>query len=193
MTAASYKSTISADVLHVFVLAGLLSAAKVSELTEEMLADAIMDRAIVDASKYDLGSFEAEVSKLCVEKTDNCHSVFNQVCTMVLKYKKLLTSHGSTTFLDKQVKISVQHALQILPHTVFRKRMELTLRLRKDEFKANFTAFILECVKEAEEIDHQDIARHAEDPRTEAFTVPAVSNSVQSRRSFLLKKAQKGV
>ena len=165
MTPASQKSTISPDVLHVFVLAGSITASSVANLDDPMLRTAIESLAVVEPAKYDLGSFEIEVAKLCIEKSDKAETLCSQVWAIILKYQKLLTSHGYSNFLEKQAKIAVQHVLQILPNGTLRKRMALNLRLRKEELQADFTKFVRECANEAEAIDRHEIARRAEDPR----------------------------
>ena len=154
-----------------FVLAGWVEAAKVSDLDDAMLSKAIKAHAVVESSKYDLGAFELDVAKLIIENSDNCVTLSSKAWNMVLKYQKLLSKHGYTNFLAKQSKIAVLHILQVPPNATLRKRMALNLRLRKEELEADFTKFVRVCASEADAIERQEIARRAEDPRADVAAV----------------------
>lgn len=192
ISATSYKSSVSLDVQHLFILAGWVSASKVSELTEQLIKGCIDERAVVEPSKYDLARLETEISKLVLDDSEKQANLSNQVLSMVLKYKKLLTSFGYEDFESKQAKLSVEHVLNILPNATLRKRMALNLRLRKDELEEDFRKFVQECGTEAEAIERHEVVKKIEDPASSfEWSKPRLGDQNVGRTILRGKKMQK--
>lgn len=139
-----------------FVSAQWVYVSSVDDITEDHLKASIEERAKVNPGDYDLAQIEKGICKICMDRS--VKTLEMQVWQLGLQYATKLEEIGYSKVIQMQPKLAIGHILRRISHLQLRKRMKLTLKLRKEEFKKDYQLFMRETAKEARALDRHDAA-----------------------------------
>ncbi|PXF40026.1 hypothetical protein BWQ96_10260 [Gracilariopsis chorda] len=143
-----------------FVTACWVPVESVEDITEQHLRQCVEERARVNPEEYDLAQIERDLKYVRMDKITKSNSLEMQVLRLGLKYSTTLENLGYSEFIEKQPQLAVEHVIERVTLEQLRKRMLLTIKLRKEEgFKKNYKAVMRELVKEAKQIDRHETAK----------------------------------
>eukprot|EP00171_Calliarthron_tuberculosum_P002686 IDg2686t1 len=154
----TYRSSIPKPMLELFLLANWVSATKLEDITEDHLRACVTERSRVDPADYDLARIERELRDVKLERSGDNTGLRSQVWRLCLKYMTTLEKCGYDEFVQKQPKLAIHHILKRIAHGGLKKRILLTMQLRKAEFEKDFSLFIRELAREADVFDRHEVA-----------------------------------
>lgn len=186
--ATSYRNSIEKPILDIFITAQWVPVSSVEDIAEAHLKTCIEERAKIKPEDYDLAQIEKGVSKIRMEKSQK--SLEMQVWRLGLQYATKLEDLGYSTFIASQPKLAIGHILKRLSHEQLRKRMKLTLKLRKKELKNNYQLFLRETAQEARALDRHDAANAFEESKSDSDIdkAPGSNNPSSNRTKTRTKK-----
>ncbi|PXF44743.1 hypothetical protein BWQ96_05502 [Gracilariopsis chorda] len=156
----TYWNSITKPVLDIFVTACWVPVESVEDITEQHLRQCVEEPAQVNPEEYNLAQIERDLKYVRMDKNTKSNSLEMQVLRLGLKYSTTLENLGYSEFIEKQPQLAVEHVIKRVTHEQLRKRMLLTIKLRKEEgFKKNYKAFMRELLKEAKQIDRHEAAK----------------------------------
>lgn len=155
----SYRYSIDESVLDLFVLSSWIEAAFMEEITEEQVKGVVENRSKVSEDQYDLGKIERVIQNTKLQKPSKGSGLENQVWQRCLKYVTGLISIGYEGFVKTKPKIAVHHIIDRMNHVQLSNRINMLMRLRRDELKQDFKKFTQLVAEETKVIDIQESAR----------------------------------
>ena len=159
--ATSYRNSIQNPILEMFVVAQWVPMSSVAEITEDNLKACVKHRSEIKPEDHDLAQIEKGIHKLSMDSTQKSHEM--QVWRLGLDYATTLEDLGYSTFIATRPKLAIRHILKRITHDQLRKRIKLTLKIRKDELQSNYQSFMRETAKEAIFLDRNEAARSLEE------------------------------
>lgn len=189
--ATTYRNSIEKPVLEIFITAQWVPVPSIDDITEEHLKDCVEDRAKIQTEDYDLAQIERGIKHVKLEKSKNLEI---QVWGLGLRYATTLDKLGYSKFIEKQPYLAVQHILKRITHEHLLKRMKLTYKLRKEEFKKDYNLFMRELAKEAKAVDRHEAAAgsHAGEVNSDSDLERHASDNHNRRGNRRGRKPNKG-